>query len=52
MRWRRVTAACCWNVLANDCDIPAFRRAAQPLLDAYQRDPAIADLTRRIRALA
>ena len=40
------------GVLANDCDIPAFRRAAQPLLDAYQRDPAIADLTRRIRALA
>ena len=40
------------GVQANDCDIPAFRRAAQPLLDAYQRDPAIADLTRRIRALA
>ncbi len=40
------------GVLANDCNIPAFRRAAQPLLDAYQRDPAIADLTRRIRALA
>lgn len=40
------------GVLSNDCDIPAFRRAAQPLLDAYQRNPAIADLTRRIRALA
>jgi tripartite ATP-independent transporter DctP family solute receptor len=47
---RRTVAAS--GVLANDCDIPAFRRAAQPLLDAYQRDPAIADLTRRIRALA
>jgi hypothetical protein len=40
------------GVRANDCDLPAFRRAAQPLLDAYHRDPAIEDLTRRIRALA
>lgn len=36
----------------NDCNIPAFQRAAQPLLDAYRRNPAIDDLTRRIRALA
>lgn len=46
---RQVLAA---GVRANDCDLPAFRRAAQPLLDAYHRDPAIEDLTRRIRALA
>ena len=40
------------GVKANAVDIPAFRRAAQPLLDAYHRDPAIEALTRRIRALA
>ena len=40
------------GVKANAVDLPAFRRAAQPLLDDYHRNPAIEDLTRRIRALA
>lgn len=40
------------GVKANQVDLPAFRRAAQPLLDAYHRDPAIEDLSRRIRALS
>jgi len=40
------------GVNTNEVDIAAFRRAAQPLLDAYHRDPAIEDMTRRIRALA
>lgn len=46
---RQVLAA---GVRFNACDIAAFRRAAQPLLDDYHRNPAIEDLTRRIRALA
>lgn len=40
------------GVRFNDVDIPAFRRAAQPLLAAYRRDPVIDDLYARIRALA
>ena len=56
-KWDQSEAVARRTVLAsgvrfNDCDIPAFRRAAQPLLDVYHRDPAIEDLTRRIRALA
>lgn len=40
------------GVRFNDVDIPAFRAAAQPLLDEYHRDPAIDALLRRIRELA
>lgn len=40
------------GVKFNDVDIPAFRAAAQPLLDEYHRDPAIDALLRRIRELA
>jgi len=40
------------GVRFNDVDIPAFRRAAQPLLAEYRRDPRIDDLYRRIRELA
>lgn len=40
------------GVKFNDADLPAFRRAAQPLLDAYHRNPEIEALFRRIRALA
>lgn len=40
------------GVRANDVDVAAFRRAAQPLLAEHERDPAIAGLIRRIRALA
>ena len=47
---RKVVVAA--GVHFNTCDIPAFRRAAQPLLDDYHRNPAIESLTRRIRALA
>ena len=47
---RKVVVAA--GVHFNTCNIPAFRRAAQPLLDDYHRNPAIESLTRRIRALA
>lgn len=40
------------GVRINAVDMPAFRRKAQPLLDEYLRQPAIAALHRRIRALA
>lgn len=40
------------GVRINDCDLPAFRAAVQPLLDDYHRDPAIESLYRRIRSLA
>jgi tripartite ATP-independent transporter DctP family solute receptor len=40
------------GVRFNDADTAAFRRAAQPLLDDYLRQPAIAPLYRRIRELA
>ena len=40
------------GVRFNDVDIPAFRRAAQPLLAQYRRDAAIDALYQRIRALA
>jgi tripartite ATP-independent transporter DctP family solute receptor len=40
------------GVQFNDVDVPAFRAAAQPLLDAYRRDPQIDALYRRIRELA
>jgi len=40
------------GVRFNDVDIPAFRRAAQPLLTQYRRDAVIDDLYARIRALA
>jgi tripartite ATP-independent transporter DctP family solute receptor len=47
---RKIVSAA--GVKSNAVDMPAFRRAAQPLIDAYHRDRAIEDLTRRIRALA
>lgn len=40
------------GVKFNDVDMPAFRRAAQPLLDEYLRDPQVGALHRQIRALA
>src|SRR5688572_16772627 len=40
------------KVQFNDVDIPAFRRAAQPVLTEYRRDPDIDALYRRIRELA
>ncbi|WP_028919347.1 TRAP transporter substrate-binding protein [Pseudoxanthomonas suwonensis] len=40
------------GIQANECDLDAFRAAAQPLLDEYQRKPGIDDLYRRIRDLA
>ena len=40
------------GVRINDCDLPTFRAAVQPLLDEYHRDPAIETLYRRIRSLA
>ncbi|GAA5069216.1 TRAP transporter substrate-binding protein [Lysobacter panacisoli] len=40
------------GVRSNECDIAAFRAAAQPLLEHYRRDPAIDRLHRRIRELA
>jgi len=40
------------GVRFNEVDIPAFRRAAQPLLAQYRRDALIDDLYARIRALA
>ncbi len=40
------------GVQLNDVDGEAFRRAARPLVDDYLRDPAIADIHRRIRAAA
>ena len=36
----------------NAVDMPAFRRAAQPLLDEYLRHPDLDSLYRRIRDLA
>ena len=36
----------------DECDIPAFRAAAQPLLAFYRQDPAIDALYRQIRDLA
>ncbi|MDR0184180.1 TRAP transporter substrate-binding protein [Lysobacter sp. UC] len=40
------------GVRFNDVDMPAFRRAAQPLLDEYLRKPGIGALYRRIRDMA
>lgn len=40
------------GVRFDEVDMPAFRRAAQPLLDEYLRQPDIAALLRRIRAQA
>lgn len=40
------------GVQFNDIDVPAFRAAAQPLLDEYRRDAAIDGLYRQIRELA
>ena len=40
------------GVKVNEVDIAAFRKAAQPLLDDYHRQPAIEALYRRIRAQA
>ena len=40
------------GVAINAVDGDAFRRAARPLVDDYLRDPAIADIHRRIRDAA
>lgn len=40
------------GVQLNEVDGEAFRHAARPLVDDYLRDPAIADIHRRIRAAA
>jgi tripartite ATP-independent transporter DctP family solute receptor len=40
------------GVRLNPVNVPAFRHAAQPLLDEYVRSPAIAPLYRGIRELA
>jgi TRAP-type C4-dicarboxylate transport system substrate-binding protein len=40
------------GVQFNAVDMPAFRRAAQPLLDEYLRHPDLDSLYRRIRDLA
>lgn len=40
------------GVKFNEADLPAFRRAAQPLLDEYHRNPEIEALFKRVRALA
>ena len=41
-----------YGIKTNDVDMPAFQKAAQPLLDEYQQKPDIAALYRRIRDLA
>ena len=41
-----------WGVQANEADLPAFRAAAQPLLDEYHGKPELEALYRRIRDLA
>jgi tripartite ATP-independent transporter DctP family solute receptor len=40
------------GIQANEVDIDAFRKAAQPLLDEYHRQPEIEAFYRRIRDLA
>ncbi|KAF1691269.1 TRAP transporter substrate-binding protein [Pseudoxanthomonas koreensis] len=40
------------GIQANEVDMPAFHKAAQPLLDEYHRKPEIEALYRRIRDLA
>jgi len=39
-----------YGVKANEVDMPAFRTAAQPLLQQYLQQPEIAALVDRIRA--
>ncbi len=55
--WDRAEANAREHVLAagvqfNTVDIPAFRRAAQPLVDRYARKPALGALINNIRAMA
>jgi len=40
------------GVQANDVDLPAFRKAAEPLLAEYRQQPGVGELYRRIRDLA
>lgn len=40
------------GITMNEVDMPAFRKAAQPLLDEYHRKPEIEALYRRIRDVA
>ncbi|AKC86695.1 TRAP transporter substrate-binding protein [Pseudoxanthomonas suwonensis] len=40
------------GIQANEVDLPAFRKAAEPLLEEYRQKPEIGDLYRRIRELA
>jgi len=41
-----------FGVTFNAVDMPAFRKAADPLLQQYLQQPALAALTRRIRDFA
>ena len=41
-----------FGVAVNDVDMPAFRKAAAPLLAEYRRQPEIEALYRRIRDFA
>ncbi len=45
-------AVLAYGVKANEVDMPAFRRAAEPLLREYMNEADIADLNRRIRDFA
>jgi TRAP-type C4-dicarboxylate transport system substrate-binding protein len=40
------------GVQFNAVDMPAFRRAAQPLIERYARNPTLAALIKNIRAMA
>lgn len=46
------TALVAAGVRMNECDLPAFRKAVQPLLSDYHRVPALQALYRDIRSLA
>lgn len=41
-----------FGITFNAVDMPAFRKAADPLLQQYLQQPALAALTRRIRDFA
>jgi len=41
-----------FGITFNAVDMPAFRKAADPLLQRYLQQPALAALTRRIRDFA
>jgi len=41
-----------FGIQFNEVDMPAFRKAADPLLQQYLQQPELAALTRRIRDFA